>query len=137
MAFAFELLQLCLFGGERLIQATDLAELGAHAGDLLGARAAEVAVGDEEAAGARRVLLIEEKPQRLLAADEVSGAQLAGETLAGACQIGRMAVLVLRKRGTPCHALRVLVLHALQSLAGGADRELRRAQVASEPVALH
>src|ERR1700722_1542754 len=108
MALAFQLLKMRLFGGELLVQAPDRTELGVDAIDLACVRAAEIAVVDEQAAGARRILLIEKKLQGLNGTDEIGGAQLAREVLAGARQIRLMAVLLLCEHGTPRGALRVL-----------------------------
>ena len=56
--------------------------------DLLGARTPEVAVVHEHATRARRVLLVEQQLQRLLAADQVGGAQLPGQGSPVLSQIG-------------------------------------------------
>src|SRR5580704_15650528 len=100
-----------LFGCKLLVQASDRSELGIDAINLARVRAAEIAVIDEQPAGARRILLIEKELQGLDGADEIGGAQLACSVLAGAGQIRLVAMLLLCERGTPRRALRVLTLH--------------------------
>ena len=98
---------------------------------------AEIAVVDEQAAGARRILLIEQQLQGLLGTDEIGGTQLARQAPARALARARLvAMLILREHGAPCGALRMLALHLLQAIARAADRDFGLAQLAAEAVAL-
>jgi len=73
-----ELGELLILGIELPLELGNALDVLLDQPDLRGARAAEVAVVGEDAAGERGVLLVEEQLQRLLPADGVGGAQLPG-----------------------------------------------------------
>src|SRR5205823_1388323 len=104
--------------------------------DLPGARAAEVAVVGEHPAGERGVLLVQEQLERLLAANEVSGAQLPGERRSVALYLGFAHLLLGSERRAARGARGALAADPAERIAQLPDRELRGAQLLGEPVAL-
>ena len=93
--------------------------------DLIRTRTAEVAVVDEHAAGALRILLIQKELQRLLLPDEVGGAQLSRQCTAVLRQIGFPRLLLRGKRGALGGAFRAAAADPIQALPRLPDRELR------------
>ena len=82
-----EIGELHVLGGKLRIELGEAAHVVLDQVDLAGARAPEVTVVDEHAPGERRILLVEEELQRLLAADQVGGAHLPGKRGAGLHQL--------------------------------------------------
>src|SRR5256885_10151426 len=75
----FQLRERLVLGSQRAVELRQTLQVVLDELDLPGARAPEVAVVGEHPAGERGILLVQEQLERLLAADEVSGAQLHGE----------------------------------------------------------
>src|SRR5205807_7959707 len=98
--------------------------------------APEVAVVGEHPAGERGILLVQEQLERLLAADEVSGAQLPGERRSVALYLGFARLLLGGERRAARGARSALAAHLAELIAQLPDRELRGAQLLGEPVAL-
>ena len=104
--------------------------------DLVGARTAEIAVVREHPPSARRVLLIEEQLQRLLAADEVCGAQLTGERGALAGERLLALRLLIGERDAALGMLGALASAAAPGVAHVSCRGLGIAQLPRQPVLL-
>src|SRR6267154_1034509 len=98
--------------------------------------APEVAVVGEHAAGECGILLVQEQLEGLLAADEISGAQLPGERRAVVLYLGFTHVLLGGQRRAARGARGSLAAHLAERFAELPDRELRGAQLLREPVAL-
>ena len=125
-----------LLAGELGVELADARHVLLDAPDLLGARTAEVAVVGEHASGARRVALVQQQLQRLLAADLLRRAQLRGERLAFAGQ-RRLALLAFaRELDATAAALAALASQPRHLAAHAADGLLGTAQVAGQTVAL-
>src|SRR5256885_12729410 len=90
----------------------------------------------EHAAGECGILLVQEQLEGLLAADEISGAQLPGERRAVVLYLGFTHVLLGRQRRAARAALGSLAAHFAERFAELPDRQLRGAQLLREPVAL-
>ncbi|MCW5571973.1 MAG: hypothetical protein KIT37_02975 [Steroidobacteraceae bacterium] len=104
--------------------------------DAPSAGAAEVAVVREHAPGARGILLFQQQLQRLFAADHVGTAQLAGERALLRGERGLVIGLLARQRGAARRALAALAPQPRELTAGFGHRDLGRAQVAGELVAV-
>src|SRR5262249_8224703 len=100
-----ELRELRVLGLEFGIQLGEAVHVILDEMDLAGARAAEVAVVSEHAAGERRVFLVEEELEGLLPADEIGGAHLTCERLTILIQLLLTGALFGGERRTPCGIL--------------------------------
>src|SRR5205823_12608254 len=131
-----ELGELLILGIELPLELGNALDVLLDEPDLRGARAAEVAVVGEDAAGERGVLLVEEELQRLLPADGVGGAQLPGERCALLAHLALALMLLGGELRAPCGALGALAAHLGERRAHLADRELGTLELGGQLVAL-
>src|SRR6185437_165800 len=118
------------------VELPDPLQIALDGRDPGGPRPAEVAVIDEHAARPRRILLVEQQLERLLAADEVGSPQLPGERAAAAGEVG-LELLLPGLELRPARGAGLPLLHeVLEGGLGLADRFLRVLQLTGELVPL-
>ena len=121
---------------ERGVDGLDAGDVFADRRDLVGTRAAEVAVVGEHAACLRQIALVQQQAQRLGAPDCVCGAQLPGEAGALGLEQRLLGIAVALQGGAVLAAPRQFGLQARELAAAGDQCQLGGLQAARQAVAL-
>src|SRR5256886_16798783 len=119
----FQLRELLILGSQLAVEFRETLQVVLDELDLPGARAPKVAVVGEHAAGERGILLVQEQLERLLAADEVSGAQLPGERRSVVLYLGFAHLLLGGERRAARGARGALAVHLAERIAQLPDRK--------------
>ncbi len=94
----FQLRELGILSLELTVELLDAVNVCLDQADLAGAGPAKVTVVDKHAAGAGRVFLVEQQLQRLFAPNQIGRAQLPGQSITIARELGLKLALVRGKR---------------------------------------